>query len=125
MSLILRTAFSTMDQLFCSDELLYFTAHLFLYRPHINDPIRDSFEAGKQVIFPNFQNVQGKRYDMYADVVSQIAYNYWDRIGDLIASFILDRIDKERVYFVTAVNSIPSEFHTSPNFIWLKHFSLL
>ncbi|HWC54900.1 MAG TPA: Cthe_2314 family HEPN domain-containing protein, partial [Chitinophagaceae bacterium] len=73
-------------------------------------------------IFPNHQNIEAKRYNMFADIVSQKTYNYWDRIGDLIASFFPDRIKPNQVYFSSAIECIPAEFHSSDNYIWLNDF---
>ena len=110
------------DILFCSDELLYFTGQLYLYRPFINNPLRDSYYAGDKNVYPNIQNLAAKRYSMFSDVVGQSAYNYWDRIGDLIASFFPKIIKPERVFFVSAIEAVPSEFHTSINYAWLDDF---
>lgn len=110
------------DLLFCSDELLYFTANLLLYRPYINNPINDGVFFGGEMIYPNRQNLEAKRYNMFADVVSQKAYNYWDRIGDLIASFFPGQIASNRIYFSTAIDSIPKDFQVGENYLWLKEF---
>ena len=59
---------------------------------------------------------------MFADIVSQKIYNYWDRIGDLIASFFPDKLKTDKVYFSTAIKYIPIEFQESPNYGWLKDF---
>jgi hypothetical protein len=110
------------DLLFCSDELLYFTANLYLYRPYIDNPLHAAIDTGDSVIYPNYQNIAGKRYNMFADIVSQVAYNYWDRIGDLVGSFFPERIEPDRVYFPTAIDIVPAEFQFSPNFKWLGSF---
>ena len=110
------------DILFCSDELLYFTALLFLYRPYINNPLKEAYYLSDTKIYPNIQNLYGKRYGMFADVASQKAYNFWDRIGDMIASFFPEKIDQSRVFFPTALDIIPSEFKSSSNYLWLQNF---
>jgi hypothetical protein len=110
------------DILFCSDELLYFTALLFLYRPFINNPLKEAYYLSDTKVYPNIQNLHGKRYGMFADVASQTAYNFWDRIGDMIASFFPEKIKPERVFFTTTLDIIPSEFRNSPNFLWLQNF---
>jgi hypothetical protein len=110
------------DILFCSDELLYFTAHLYLYRPYINNPTEEGFPFSGGMVYPNYQNLEAKRYSMFSDVTSQKAYNYWDRIGDLIASFFPEKLKAHNVFFSTAVQSIPSDYHTSENYLWLKAF---
>lgn len=110
------------DLLFCSDKLLYFTALLFLYRPFINNPIKDGFQFASGIVYPNKQNLEGKRYGMFSDIASQKAYNYWDRIGDLIASLFPEQIKQHNVYFPTAIEAIPKEFHTNDNYLWLNEF---
>lgn len=110
------------DLLFCSDELLYFTAHLYLYRPYINNPVEECFHFSGRMVYPNYQNLEAKRYSMFADVTSQKAYNYWDRIGDLIASFFPDKIKPHNVFFPSAIEAIPSDFHKIDNYLWLKDF---
>ena len=110
------------DLFICSDELIYFTAHLYLYRPFINNPLNDHDEFNGTVIFLNNQNFQAKRYNMFADIVSQKTYNYWDRIGDLIASFFPEKIKQNKIYFSTTVDAIPEQFRKSPNYAWLKEF---
>jgi hypothetical protein len=110
------------DLFYISDEMIYFTAHLFLYRPYINNPLNEGQMFGGREIFPNHQNLEAKRYNMFADIVSQKTYNFWDRIGDLIASFFPDRIKKNQVYFTTAIDCIPADFYSSDNFNWLNKF---
>lgn len=110
------------DLVFCSQELMYFTAHLFLYRPFLNDPLKDGHLFYGKMIYPNNQNMEAVRYSMYADVVSERAYNYWDRIGDLIASFFPGSLEQHKIFFPTAIQAIPTEFHNSANYQWLKDF---
>jgi hypothetical protein len=87
------------DLLICSDEMIYFTAHLFLYGPYTNNPLQEGHIFGESEIFPNRQNLEAKRYNMFADIISQKTYNFWDRIGDLIASFFPDRIKAHKDFF--------------------------
>jgi hypothetical protein len=111
------------DLIFCSDELVYFTAHLYLYRPFINSPIEDVFEFAGRELFPNRQNISAKRYNMYTDVAFQKLYNFWDRIGDLIASYFPVRFPEGKpVYFTQAVEAVPVAHHVSKGYRWLQDF---
>lgn len=110
------------DILYFSDEILVFTASLFLFRPFVNDPIKDKQTLNGVAIYPNFKNHYSVRYNMFANIACQSTYNYWDRIGDLIASFFEDRIDSSRVYFTTAIDAIPEMYCDNENFRWLKEF---
>lgn len=110
------------DLLLRSDEVMHFTAQLFLYRPFINNPISDAFSTSTMTVYPNNQNLEAKRYYMYADIVSEKLYSYWHRIGDMIAAFFPNLIKPDRVYFATAFDIIPKEFHDLEGYKWLKDF---
>ena len=62
------------------------------------------------------------RYSMFANIVSEKLYNYWDRIGDLLATYFPDLIKPEQVYFAKTIDIIPTEYHDNDNFKWLKEF---
>ena len=110
------------DLLFCSDEILFFLANMYLYQLFINNPISDGFIWNGKMLYPNYQNMEAKMYSMFANAVSEKLYNYWDRIGDLISFYFPDLIKPEKVFFVTAIDIIPSEYHSSPNYLWLRKF---
>ena len=110
------------DLVFCSDEALYFTAHLYLYRPYINSPIKDRFWHVNRWVYPNHQNLAAKRYAIFANTICEKVYNYWDRVGDILAAYFPDLIEPSRVYFPTIIDKIPSSFHECLGFAWLKNF---
>ncbi len=116
-------AFKNIDDLLLySDEVMYFTAQLYLYRPYINNPLREAFRHQQKIVYPNNQNFEAKRYNIYSDIAMEKLYSYWHRIGDLIASFFPDLIKPERVYFPTAFDIIPETFHNHDSYKWLKEF---
>lgn len=106
-----------------SDEIVYFVANTYLYLPYINDPIKDRFKMdGSNYIYPNYQNMSSKRYDMYVDVAFEKIYNFWDRIGDLIAACLVPDLDLRRIYFSTAIDNISQVFQNDENFDWLLNY---
>lgn len=111
------------DLLLYSDQVMHFTAQLYLYRPYLNNPLDDAFamQSG-MMVYPNYQNLEAKRYNMYTDIVSEKLYSYWHRIGDLIAAFFPELIKPERVFFATAFDIIPKEYHNIESYKWLKNF---
>lgn len=111
------------DTFLVSDELWYFTANTFLYLPHINNPLKDGyqFENGKK-IFPNIQNVYSLKFDIYSAAAIEKLYNYWDRIGDLIAACIPTGLSERRIYFASVIDNIEEEYRAGENFNWLKDF---
>ncbi len=103
-----------------SDEILYFTASTYLYLPYINEPIQDRYKMpGGGYIYPNDQNIFAKRYDMYIDVAFEKIYNFWDRIGDLIAACLAPDLDERKVYFSTAIDNVPEVLKEDENYKWL------
>lgn len=109
------------DLLFSSDEIVYFTGHLYLYQPFINTPLKDAYQAGNKTIYPVFTNIYGKRYDMYLGVVFEKVYNYWDRIGDLIASFFPE-LFRGNVFFPSTIRKLEIEYGGNEYFDWLLNF---
>lgn len=110
------------DLLFISDEILFFTANVYLHRPFVNDPIQDSFQTNEEMLFPNFQNLAAMRYHMFIDVVYQNLFNYWDRIGNLIAAFFPEKFKSKNVHFSSAIDSCGSEYTHLSSFMWLKDY---
>ena len=109
------------DLLFTSDEIVYFTAHLYFYKPYINTPIKDAYYTGTTMIYPVFGNLEGKRYEMYIGVVFEKIYNYWDRIGDLIASYFPKKF-KGNVYFSQTVKALENDYKGNFDYDWLLNF---
>lgn len=109
--------------LFCSDEVLYFVANLFLYRQFLNDPLVDAERFGGGMVYPNLGNFHSKRYAMFANVAAEKLYNFWDRLGDVLASFFPDIFNKDRVFFVDTVQRLPEQFRKGENYEWLLAFS--
>lgn len=112
------------DLLLRSDEIMHFTAQLYLIRPYINNPLDDRhYVSGwERWVYPNNQNLEAKRYYMYGDITFQNLYNYWHRIGNLIAAFFPNLINSDRVYFHTAFDIIPQQYHGLESYKWLKNF---
>jgi hypothetical protein len=107
---------------FCSDELLYFMAHIYLYEPFMNNPLDDAYCLEGTWIYPNEQNLPAKRFSMYANVLLEKLYNYWDRIGDLIAIYLPETVKGTNIYFSSTIDRIPVRFQSSENYEWLKSF---
>ena len=110
------------DLLIISDEIVYFTAHLYFYRPHSNSPLKDSYMSPNgKYIYPVFQNLEGKRYQMFINICFEKVYNFWDRIGDLIASYF-PHLFKKNIYFSQVLEKIKFEYIGNEDFDWLLNF---
>jgi len=110
------------DLITCSDEIMYFTGQLFLFRPYINNPLLYPIIKPSTIVYQNLQNYEATCYYMITDVVSEKLYNYWDRIGDLIASFFSDLIEPKDVFFPKIIQIIPEKYQKIKGYKWLKEF---
>ncbi len=110
------------DLIWISEEILYFTANVFLYRPYINDPLKDEIILPNGSIFPDYQNNEAKRFYMFADVVFEKLYNFWDRIGDLIEMCFPGLLKKYEVNFSKVIDIVPEDFRTIDEYTWLYGF---
>lgn len=97
---------------FISDDLKYYTALTYLLRPYINNPLKENMTY--------HQTLEDKRYLSYASILFQSFYNYWDRIGDLIYSFIKTSLKEREVYFNTVLEKIDDTVKDSEYFIDLN-----
>lgn len=95
---------------------------MYLYRPYINNPIQDGHPIGDMMLYPNLQNREAKRYSMFSAIVAEKIYNYWDRIGDLIATYFPDLIKPSAADFARAIDIIPKSYQENANNQWLKNF---
>ncbi|MDD5360560.1 MAG: Cthe_2314 family HEPN domain-containing protein [Ignavibacteria bacterium] len=110
------------ELVFLSDEIMYFTAILYFNRPYINNPLENKIVSGDKTYYPNMQNMFAKRYNMYLDMVYQCLYNYWDRIGDILASIFPHSIKEHDVIFTRALDVVPDSLKESDNYKWLADF---
>lgn len=114
------------DLILCSDEILYFTAQLFLYRPFLPNPVgnyhKENEFSKSCVRFSNIETLEIKRYYMLVDILYERIYNFWDRIGDLIETFFPNKLPPNKVFFTSALDIIPEKFHTIEEYVWLINF---
>lgn len=111
------------DILFTSDEVAYFICNLFIYRPFINNPIKDGHFFVGRMLYPNNMNLETQRYNMFTAIVAEKLYNFWDRIGDLIEAYFKElKIKESGVYFCNVMDRIPEMHHSSENYKWLMNF---
>ena len=110
------------DILNCSKDLKFCIGNLFLYKPYINNPLNAVERIGDMEMFPNYQNIFDRRYNIYSSITPEKLYNYWDRIGDLI-NLVFNVIENEtKIYFTSVINCLPDIVRTSDNYRWLIEF---
>lgn len=68
---------------------------MHLHKPNMNSPLLDAIPNNGRVSYINRQNPHSKRYCAFFDVAIEKLYNYWDRLGDLLAVYFHDDFKKE------------------------------
>ncbi len=105
-----------------SDEILHFTGLTCLYSNYLTSPLDNPVQFYGDIVYTNHQELPDKRFFMYATCAYEKLYNYWDRIGDLLASYFPETIKPERVYFSKIDKFISAEIQENEHLKWLIDF---
>ena len=97
--------------MFISRDIKYYTALTHFFRPYINDV---SFNGAYQ------QTQEDRRYMMFVSICFQSIYNFWDRIGDLLAYFFNTGLPEKSIYLSRVIQGFPTAYKSSDNYLWLK-----
>jgi len=113
----------TRDIDFIQADLIYTTGILYSLRPLINNPLTESkFFMGKQRA-TYFQTLYDSLYSMYASFCYEKLYNFWDRIGDKIATeFPVELPNPKLIMFANVIDKIRERNSVNENISWLIKF---
>lgn len=113
----------TRDVDFIQADLIYTTGILYTLRPFINNPLTESkFFMGKQRA-TYFQTLYDSLYSMYASFCYEKLYNFWDRIGDKIATeFPVEFPNPKFIMFAKVIDKIRVQNSVNENMNWLIKF---
>ncbi|TJY35892.1 Cthe_2314 family HEPN domain-containing protein [Pontimicrobium aquaticum] len=108
----------------CNNDLKLLTANLYLYHPHINNPLKEFKIIREEKIFTYFQNGYDWIYSTFVSCCYEKLYNYWDRIGDTLAYYLELDIPEFRVGFASAIDKMISMeiYNSNENFEFLRNF---
>lgn len=111
------------DLINCCNDLMYFTAQLFLYQNLINNPLTEISDLGNNEVLSLYhQNIYDHRYSIFVTCCFEKCYNYWDRIGDRLASFYPELLKIRQIDFSRIIDGINSLGIENENFLWLLNF---
>lgn len=112
-----------LDIIKCSEDLKYFTGQLYLFHEYINNPLIEVLPNTTPLFSTYYQNFYDRRYSMFITCCFEKAYNFWDRIGDRLASFFPDLLPIHQVDFTRIIDAIAEKQELeSDNFDWLHAF---
>lgn len=109
----------------CNDDLKLFIANLYLFHPHINDPTKEKNHIEGRVLHSYNQNFSDWNYSSLVSCCFEKLYNYWDRMGDFLALYLISDIKNETVInfaFVIDYLDKQERFSEDKNFMFLKSF---
>jgi hypothetical protein len=113
--------FQNIDSLlFISDEIMYFTAQLFFYKPLLNNPLENPIRIKEKVYYPYQMSLSDRRYFMFSEIIIEKIYAFWGQIANLLAASLDEEINDQRVFFPIVVNKITRQ--DSKYFHWLYKF---
>ncbi len=114
------------DLLMCSRQIMYFTAQMHLYKDFVNNPTENPIYMGNTTVYRNSESKLSLRYDIFSDSAFQSLYNYWDRIGDIIAYFLKGyqnfSFQERSIYFGKIIDVVPENLKDNDGYRWLKKF---
>lgn len=111
------------DLINCCNDLMYFTAQLFLHQSLINNPLKEfSVLENSELISLFHQNLYDHRYSIFVTCCFEKCYNYWDRVGDRIASFYPKLLKIWQVDFSRIIDEVDYLGVENENFKWLLNF---
>jgi len=113
--------FQNMDSLLIiSDEIMYFTAQLYFYKPFLNNPLDNPLRIKGKVYYPYIMSLPDRRYFMFSEIVIEKIYAFWGQIANLLAASLDEEICEQQIFFPSILQKIKNQ--VSDNFIWLDNF---
>jgi hypothetical protein len=113
--------FENLDSLlFISDEIKYFTAQLYLYRPFLDNPLENRSRYNNKVIYHYRKSLPDRRYFMFSEIIFEKLYAFWGQLAKLLAASLNKKINDHQIFFANILLKIPNQ--DSENFLWLDNF---
>lgn len=102
------------ELVYISQDLSNILAELYLFRPYLRSFLEDPYKLGEVTIYRYSHSFYDKQYFHLASSYIQNAYNFWDRIGDLLYHYFeFPGIKREQdVYFNRIIDQFPDEYKT-------------
>ena len=108
------------NMLIISDEIMYFTAQLYFFRPYLYNPLENPIRVRGKVYYPYKMYLSDRRYFMFSEIVIEKIYGFWGQIANLLAASLYDEVNDYQIFFPVILQKISNQ--TSENFLWLDNF---
>jgi|SRR5579872_3782358 len=105
-----------------SPNIKFALGNACLYFPLANNFSREFTTIEGQNIPTYYQTLGDKRFFFYLNATFEKLYNFWDRIGDLLAMAFDLKIPEREIYFSSVINALNQKSIRSENLDWLNIF---
>ncbi len=105
-----------------SQDLKYLLGEIFQLKPYLSNYVSNPQNINDKVHYVYFSSFIDKRYFFLTGVIFEILYNFWDRIGDLLAIYFTPNLKSDKILFTTVIDGINAPYLKSQNYSWLKNF---
>lgn len=111
------------DMINCNKDLKYYCGQLYLLREYINNPFENilELENGKS-LSTYYQSSYDRRYCSFITSCFEKSYNFWDRVGDRLASFYPGLLKIHQVDFSRIIVELQKQNIDNEHFMWLSRF---
>jgi hypothetical protein len=111
------------DLCFLSEEITYFTAMLYLYRPFVENPLSSPIKIDGKTFYIADQTLEGKRYDYFVDILFEKIHSFYDRLANQIAVLFPDKLKKkDNIHFHKVIEKLQVDYADNNDFSWLLNF---
>jgi len=105
-----------------SQDLEYLIGEIAQLKGYIGNYISNPQRVDGKTYYSYNMSFIDKRYFYLIGVMFEILYNFWDKIGDLLAIYFTPNLPTRQIYFPIVIDNIQSPYNQSQNYIWLKNF---
>lgn len=105
-----------------SQDLEYLLGEIAQLKNYVGNYTSNSQLFDGKIYYTYNMSFIDKRYFFLIGVMFEILYNFWDKIGDLLAIYFTPNLPARQIYFPIVIDNIQSPYIQSQNYIWLKNF---
>ncbi|GEM_PF-1429868 len=105
-----------------SQDLEYLIGEITQLKNYIGNYISNPQRIDGKTYYNYKMTFIDKRYFYLLGVMFEILYNFWDKIGDLLAIYFTPNLPDLQIYFPKVIDNIQNPYIQSQNYIWLKNF---
>lgn len=103
-------------------DIKFLLANMYMHKPFLWNFLKHNYKYNNKNNFYYYMSYNDTRYMTYCDLLFQTIYNYWDKIGDLLAMFFTPKLSNKNLYFGNVIKNIPTLYKVSENYVWLNEF---